>query len=115
MSSRTLEQVIFSFSAKFITLLGVINLGGSDLIVIGVSKTGFNNGKRLDGRHCKHKKNNRVLYFLDDEGHFHSKRVTFIQGLWYLLFKKKLKTYVCTNCDSKFRATSSGLSCPQCL
>ena len=58
-------------------------------IVLNVCKTRNNNGKRRDGRNVKAKKVLRKLYFLDENGVFHTKRVTWLQGIKYRMKKVK--------------------------
>ena len=61
------------------------------VMVTGVSKTHWNNGKRRDGRNCKGKKNCRKLYFYDEDGLFHTKTLTFWQAVFYKITTRKVK------------------------
>ena len=50
------------------------------------------------------------LYFYDEVGVFHCKRITYLQAL-YFKTKKKYKLITCPNCDSKYIGKDE---CPNC-
>ena len=58
------------------------------MYVLGVSKKHNNNGKR---RHFLPKNKHRRLYYLDDEGRFHTKTISFGQGILIRLTNRKVK------------------------
>ena len=67
------------------------------MFVVGASKKHQNSRKRRS-RYAK--KSVRFVYFYDEDGSFHSKRVSFFKFYWYKLQKKKLKR--CLVCKVKY-------------
>jgi len=66
--------------------------------------------------HCSKKRNNNTkkaaykLYFYDEAGVFHSKRISKIKAFWINLFVKKHKVKKCKSCGQKYLN-----SCPNCV
>ena len=58
------------------------------MMVLGISKTAQNNGKRK--RHFT-KKTLRKLYFYDEYGKFTTKRISFGEAIFIRLTKRKVK------------------------
>ncbi len=57
-------------------------------MVLGISKTAQNNGKRK--RHFT-KKTLRKCYYIDDDGRFRTKRISLGQGILIRLTHRKIK------------------------
>ena len=77
------------------------------MYVQGVSKKHDNNGKR---RHYQDKGKHWRLYFYDSDGSFHTKRVSWIQALYWKTKKKHIKK-LCNACNKKFVGADK---CPNC-
>ena len=66
--------------------------------------------------HCSKKRNSNTkkacykLYFYDEAGNFHSKRVSGLKAYWINLFTKKHKVERCKSCGQKYIN-----SCPHCV
>ena len=66
--------------------------------------------------HCSKKRNNNTkkaaykLYFYDEAGVFHSKRISKIKAYWIKLFVKKYKVKYCKSCGQRYFN-----SCPNCV
>ena len=66
--------------------------------------------------HCSKERNNNTkkaaykLYFYDEAGVFHSKRISQIKAYWIKLFVKKHKVKKCKSCGQKYIN-----SCPYCV
>ena len=66
--------------------------------------------------HYSKKRNNNTkkagykLYFYDEAGVFHSKRISKIKAYWIKLFVKKYKVKYCKSCGQKYIN-----SCPYCV
>ena len=78
----------------------------SNMLVIGVSKSYSNGAKR---RNSKTKTCYRKLYFYDEAGNFHCKRISRLKAYWIKLFVKKYKVKTCFTCKQKYLN-----SCPNC-
>ena len=76
------------------------------MLVIGVSKSYSNGSKR---RNNKTKTCYRKLYFYDELGYFHCKRISKIKAYWIKLFVKKHKRKKCFTCGQQYIG-----SCPNC-
>jgi len=85
------------------------------MYVISVSKAYTHRGYH---RHRKNTKKYWVVYFLDDEGKMHSKRVSFVEALIYKALKVHRYKYACINCDQVFlglvKSKKMKLECPYC-
>ena len=69
------------------------------MYVIKVCKTYSNYSKK---RNNKTKKSRYQLYFYDEFGNFHSKRISKIKAIWIKLFIKKHKVGYCKACGQKY-------------
>jgi len=54
------------------------------------------------------------VYYYDEFGKFHSKRISFMQVLYYKSKKKyKIQSVVCPQCDENYKIVGVGI-CPNC-
>ena len=77
------------------------------MYVIKVCKTYSNYSKK---RNNNTKKSRYKLYFYDEFGNFHSKRISKVKAIWISLFVKKHKVGYCKACGQKYIN-----SCPYCV
>ena len=83
------------------------------MYVNNVCKTYTNYSKK---RNNNTKKSRWQLYFYDEAGNFHSKRVSRLQAFYYryLVKKVKVKYFRCKNCNEKYRSIHGQAPCPFC-
>ena len=84
------------------------------MYVKGVSWT-TNNRK---GRSNSNTKRLPMVFYYDEGGKFHSKRVSRLEAIYYKTKICKQKSLFCTNCQEKFTVLirkSETPECPKCL
>jgi len=83
--------------------------------VISVSKSYSHRGNH---RHKSGTKKQWQLYYIDEEGKLKTKRINFLQALYYKTQKKHRYKFVCENCGSQFIAVVKSykkkIECPYC-
>ena len=77
------------------------------MYVVKVCKTYSNYSKK---RNNNTKKAGYKLYFYDESGIFHSKRISTLKAFWIKLFVKKYKVKYCKSCGQRYFN-----SCPNCV
>jgi len=84
------------------------------MYVKGVSWT-TNNSKKKSNEHTKRYP---VVYYYDEGGNFHSKRIKRYEMPWYKMQICKQKSLFCTTCEKKFTILikkNEKPECPNCL
>ena len=84
------------------------------MYVKGVSWT-TNNSK---GRSNEHNNRFPVVYYYDESGNFHSKRISRLKVPFYKMQICKQITILCTECQEKFNVLvkkNQQPTCPKCL
>ena len=84
------------------------------MYVKGVSWT-TNNRK---GRSNEHTKRYPLVFYYDESGRFHTKRIKRYEVPWYKMQICKQKSLFCTTCEKKFTVLikkSKKPECPYCL
>ena len=89
------------------------------MIVIGVSNRKIHTQKRGQpiNKGGKNAKKYYFLYYYDQDGVFHSKRITRIEAFFRKFQKKKTTKYVCPSCNRIFKAVNQkkkDIKCPYC-
>ena len=83
--------------------------------VVSVSKTYIHRGNH---RHQRKTKRRWHIYYYDDQGKFCTKRVNWLEALYYKTQKCSRYKMVCPDCGSVFIAIVSGfrnkVECPYC-
>tara|TARA_R110002020_G_scaffold164095_1_gene350507 strand:+ start:1972 stop:2271 length:300 start_codon:yes stop_codon:yes gene_type:complete len=98
--------IIFHSQGIIYQALYLTSVNAYLMYAIKASKTYSHSAKN---RNNKTKKAGYKLYFYDENGNFHSKRVSAIKALWINLFTKKYKVKQCRLCGQKYLN-----SCPNC-
>lgn len=82
--------------------------------VISVSKTYKHRGVS----HKKSTKKHWFVYFLDDEGRFHSEQVSYLKAMYYKKQKLRRMKFICPDCGQFFlglvKSAKQELDCPYC-
>jgi len=84
------------------------------LEVVGVSRP-RTSGSFVTKKGKKSYRGNRkhwYVYFYDDDGRFHKKKISAVQVPYYGSLIRRRKSYVCSNCGNSFRSIFS--TCPKC-
>jgi len=84
------------------------------MYVKGVSQV-TNNRK---GRSNEHTKRHSVVFYYDESGIFHSKRVSRLEAIYYKTKICRQITIYCTDCEKKFMVLvkkNQQPTCPKCL
>ena len=84
------------------------------MYVKGVSQV-TNNRK---GRSNEHTKRHSVVFYYDESGSFHSKRVSRLEAIYYKTKICRQITIYCTDCEKKFMVLvkkNQQPTCPKCL
>ena len=84
------------------------------MYVKGVSQV-TNNRK---GRSNEHTKRHSVVFYYDESGNFHSKRVSRLEAIYYKTKICRQITIYCTDCEKKFMVLvkkNQQPTCPKCL
>ena len=74
-----------------------------------------NNSKKKSNEHTKRFP---VVFYHDESGKFHSKRISRLEAIYYKTKICKQKSLFCTNCQEKFTVLirkSETPECPKCL
>ena len=74
-----------------------------------------NNSKKKSNEHTKRFP---VVFYLLEDGSFHSKRISRLEAIYYKTKICKQKALFCTNCQEKFTVLirkSETPECPKCL
>ena len=82
--------------------------------VVGVSRP-RTSGSFVTKKGKKSYRGNRkhwYVYFYDDDGRFHKKKISAVQVPYYGSLIRRRKSYVCSNCGNSFRSIFS--TCPKC-
>ena len=85
------------------------------ITVISVSKTYTHRGNHA---HKSKTKKRWMLYYIDEEGKLRTKRINFLQALYYKTQKRRRLRYVCTECGRIFlglvKSYKETVDCPYC-
>jgi hypothetical protein len=82
--------------------------------VTGVSKVSSNR----KGRNNKNTKRFYMVFYVDSNGNFHTKRIKWYEVPWYKMQICKIRKFHCSDCQEKFTlALKKGAKplCPNCL
>ena len=70
-----------------------------------------NNSKKKSNEHTKRFP---VVFYLLEDGSFHSKRISRLEAIYYKTKICKQKSLFCTNCEKKFTTLIRKNETPQC-
>ena len=70
-----------------------------------------NNSKKKSNEHTKRFP---VVFYLLEDGSFHSKRISRLEAIYYKTKICKQKSLFCTNCEKKFTTLIRKNEIPQC-
>ena len=80
--------------------------------IVSVAKTYTHRGKH---HHKPSTKKRWCIYYYDEEGHFRSKIVSYLQAMYFKTKKLRRLSYYCTDCRNSFFAfVKSKKDTPQC-
>ena len=82
--------------------------------IVGVSKarTSGSYVTKSGKKAYRGKRRHWYVYFYDDEGKFKKRQISAVEVPYYGSLIRRRKSYLCRNCQTKFRSTSS--TCPKC-
>ena len=82
--------------------------------VVGVSKARTSGSfvTKKGKKSYRGKRRHWYVYFYDDEGRFHKKRISPVQVPYYGSLIRRRKSYRCGSCGKKFRSMTP--TCPRC-
>ena len=85
------------------------------MYVYNIAKAYQNGGQVRMLQHIRGAKKRWFLFFYDESGLFHRKRITWYKAFYYKLFEPKLKWRIrtCQNCKTKYRVLGKSY-CPNC-
>jgi len=69
------------------------------LAVISVSKSYIHRGNH---RHKRGTKKHWHLYYIDDDGQFKTRGISYVEAAYYKTRRKHRYRYLCTNCGFKY-------------
>jgi len=68
--------------------------------------------------HKRSTKKHWFVYYYDEDGHFRSEKVSFLQAMYYKKLKLRRLKYYCQSCGSFFvglvKSPKQKLECPNC-
>ncbi|MDG6903022.1 MAG: hypothetical protein JRM80_13840 [Nitrososphaerota archaeon] len=82
--------------------------------VVGVSKARTSGSfvTKKGKKAYRGKRRHWYVYFYDDQGKFHKKKISSVQVPYYGSLIRRRKSYQCRSCGNRFRSMSP--ACPKC-